>query len=158
MPVQDPELAVDLARDVLGQVAPQELPLFDVTSEFYRRDPDAVEAQAGSDDMLGFGAEVITAMTPVVLSVAGAVVNVLLDQVRAAAKAESEGVVRGIVRRLFRSAGAHRDSDVEPSIALTAEQLGAVRRAALDQARALKLPDPDANLLADAMVGRLATA
>jgi hypothetical protein len=156
--VQDPELAVDLARDVLGQVAPEELPLFGVTSELYRRDPGAVEAQAGSEEMLGFGAEVIAAMTPIVLSVAGAVVNVLLDQVRAAAAAESEGVVRSMVHRLFRSFGASSDAGEDRSVALTKDQLRAVRQVAVDRARALKLPDAEAELLAEAMVGSLATA
>lgn len=153
MSVQDSELTVDLARDVLGEVAPQELPLFDVTSRVYREDPSAVETQAGSDDMLGFGAEVIAAMTPVVLSVAGEVVNTLLRQVRAAVEGESESAVRTLVRRLFRSGGAE-----EPAVALTKQQLREVREVAIDRGRALKLPDADAQLLADAMVGRLATA
>jgi hypothetical protein len=151
--VQDSDLTVDLAREVLGEVAPQELPLFDVTSELYRRDPGGVDAQAGSDDMLGFGAEVIAAMAPIVLSVAGEVVNTLLKQVRAAAESESESAVRAMVRRLLRSRGGE-----EPAVALTRQQLREVRDVAIDRARALKVPDADAQLLADAMVGRLATA
>jgi hypothetical protein len=156
--VEDPDLAVDLARDLLGRLAPEELPLFAVTSELYRRNPAAVEAQAGSDEMLGFGAEIITAMTPVVLSIAGAVVNVLIEQVREAAKDESEGVVRSMVHRLFRSFGAPAGSAEPRPVTLTRDQLRAVRQAALDRARALKLPDSDAQLLAEAVVGSLATA
>lgn len=154
MSVQDSDLTVDLARDVLGDVAPEELPLFAVTSELYRRDPRAVEAQAGSDDMLGFGADVIAAMAPIVLSVAGEVVSTLLKQLRMAVEGESESAVKALVRRMLRS-----DRSEAPSgAALTTQQLREVRDVALSRARALNVPEKDAQLLAEAMVGRLATA
>jgi hypothetical protein len=157
MPVlaADIEIAIDLAHDALTQVAPQELALFAVTSSAYRADPGAV-APSSRDEMLGFGAEAITALTPVMLSVAGAVASYVLAQVRAVAQAESESAIRGMVRKLFRLS-ANGDGGPAPP-ALTSDQLRLVRDIALDRARALKVPDDEAVLLAEALVGRLAVA
>ncbi|MEA2223867.1 MAG: hypothetical protein QOH83_2243 [Solirubrobacteraceae bacterium] len=153
----DVEIAIDLAHDVLTQVAPEELALFAVTSSAYRADPGGV-APSARDEMLGFGAEAITALTPVMLSVAGAVASYVLAQVRAVAQEESESAIRGMVRKLFRLSAKGDDAGAPAPPVLTGDQLRLVRDIALERARALKLPHEEAQLLAEALVGRLAIA
>ncbi len=153
-----------LARAAVERAAPEELPLFRATSEAYLRDPAALERQrAGSkDDMLGFGAEAaMVLVTPVALSVATDVLRFLGEQIRRVARKEGEGAVDALVDRV-----AGRDDDAAapaapaepPPLELTDEQLEQVRAVALEKAKLLKLPDAKAELLADSLVGSLATA
>lgn len=151
----DPDVAIELAHRTLVVVAPEELPLFAVTSEMYRRDPGAVEGRGDGDEVLGFGAEAITALTPVLLAVGSEVARFLLEQVRAVAADETQGTLKAMVHRLL--GGPKADGVPEPA-PLTAEQLRRVRAVAFERARRLKLPEEQAQLLADAMVGGLVTA
>lgn len=151
----DPDLAIELARRTLMIVAPEELPLFAVTSEMYRRDPGAVDGKGSDDEVLGFGAEAITALTPVLLAVGSEVARFLLEQVRAVAADETQGTLKAMVRRLL---GGPATAGAPEPAPLTSEQLGRVRAVAFERARRLKLPEAQAQLLADAMVGGLVTA
>jgi hypothetical protein len=65
------QLATDVARDLVGQLAPEEMPLFRATSEAYLKDPQKVlKEHTGEDEMLGFGTgEVVSLLTPVALAV-----------------------------------------------------------------------------------------
>ena len=139
--MDDSELAIELAREAVTRLAPEEMPLFGVTSRLYAENPAAVEAQASGDEVLGFGAEALAALTPVALSVAGFVVA----QIQAVLADESQTVIR----KLFR-----REPGGPPP--LSTEQLRRVREVAVERAKRLKLPDDQAQLLADAMVGGLA--
>ena len=71
------QLIADLARDVVTEIAPQELPMFRLQSEAYFKDPDsALEGHAGGEDMLGFGAGAAAAfLTSAVLAVTTAIVK-----------------------------------------------------------------------------------
>jgi hypothetical protein len=157
--VSEQELVADLARTVINEVAPHELPLFRPVSTAYFVDPDAVVRQRPRDELLAFGTESLLALTPYVLAIATPVIGLLLDGVRKAVQEESADVVRPLVRRLIRR--TPRDGEGEPQAAaallpLTPDQLGEVRRLAVEKARQLDLPEATAKLLADAMVGSLA--
>src|SRR4051794_23947910 len=67
----DDALVVEVARGVVRQVAPQEMPLFRANSEVYRKDPQkALRGESGRDQILAFGAGLdVTLLTPVVLAV-----------------------------------------------------------------------------------------
>ena len=150
-----------LARAAVEKAAPEELPLFRATSEAYLRDPAELEQRAGKDEMLGFGVEAAAVLvTPVALSVARDVLVFLGEQIRRIARNEGEGAIDRLVDRV---AGRH-DEEPEPAapapaaLGLTDEQLEQVRELALDKARLLKLPEAKAELLADSLVGSLATA
>ena len=154
----DEELVTDLAREAVSQGAPHELPLFRVTSRRYLENPEAVTGNAGRDEMLGFGVETVASLTPFALAVAGPVVSFLFEQVKAVAMEESEGAVRDMVRKLFKR---FRTGDEPPEAVpppLTGEQLSQVHAVALNQARQLNLPEAQADLLADSMVGSLVGA
>jgi len=148
-----------LARAAVERAAPEELPLFRATSEAYLRDPSALEQRGGKDELLGFGVEAAAVLvTPVALSVARDVLVFLGEQIRRVARKEGEAAVDRIVDR-----AAGRDDDAEAQAPdgpaeLTDEQLEQVRALALEKAKLLKLPDAKAELLADSLVGSLATA
>jgi hypothetical protein len=149
------DLVADVARQLVARTAPQELPLFRAVSDAYFRDPRTVlEPKGGRDDLLGFGVDAaMMLVTPVALEVAKSVVAFLVTQVRDAVEKEGSEAITGFVQRLF-----HRDNDDDPRTPpLTREQLDRVRELALEKAHQLKLPDAQASLLADSMVGSLAT-
>lgn len=160
---EDERRITELARAAVERAAPEELPLFRATSEAYLRDPAALEQRRARDEMLGFGAEAaMVLVTPVALSVARDVLVFLGEQVRRIARREGEEAIDALVDRV-----AHRNGDEEETPApaahaapleLTDEQLEQVRALALEKAKLLKLSDTKAQLLADSLVGSLATA
>lgn len=154
---EDERRITELARAAVERAAPEELPLFRATSEAYLRDPSALGQGRSRDEMLGFGAEAaMVLVTPVALSVARDVLVFLGEQVRRVARKEGEEAVDRIVDRV---AGRNEDEVAAPPAAeLTDEQLEQVRALALEKAKLLKLSDTKAKLLADSLVGSLATA
>jgi hypothetical protein len=161
----DDALVGAVARDAIAVAAPQELPLFRAASRRYFDDPDVVERpRDGKDEVLGFGVETAAILlTPVALCVAKTVVSFVATEVARVTKEESRAVIQNRVRRLFRrgngdgaadDAGEEAD-DVE---ALSDDQLVEVRRVAVEKATVLGLAPDKAQILADAVVGTLATA
>jgi hypothetical protein len=155
VPETDDALVAALARASIERAAPEELPLFRATSAAYFDDPAALERRSG-DEMLGFGAEAaIMLVTPVALSVARDVIAFLVQQLKAQAAKEGEGAVRGLIARIL-----HRDGKegADGAPGLTDDQLAQVRALAIEKAKQLKLADDKAELLAESLVGSLATA
>lgn len=152
------ELVADLSRDVVMEIAPQELPTFRAMSRAYTRDPAALrqvrQQRAGKEEPLAFGAsEAVVLLTPVVLEVMGNVVAFLASELMSSSSEESPSMVGARVRRLFkRFHGEGADEGVTP---LTRKQLEQVRALALEQACRFELPADEAGKLADALVGKL---
>ena len=150
-------LVAALARATVEKAAPEELPLFRATSEAYFADPGAIEQRKGRDEMLGFGVDAaVLLVTPIALQVARDVIGFLGQQLRERAATEGEGAIDRIIARLV-----HKDDGegkAEPVAELTDEQLEQVHALAIKKGRALKLSDERATLLADSLVGSLATA
>lgn len=155
----DEALVRDLARKVLRQTAPTELPLFRPASERYFADPEeTLRKRRREQEVLGFGSEaVIVLLTPVALAIATDVLKDLATQLARSAGARGAVAIRNALRRLFRldPVGAEVDDAEVPPI--TQEQLALIRRSAFSRASALDLPEAKANLLADALVGDLLT-
>jgi hypothetical protein len=168
------DLTVELARDLLMATAPGELPLFEVSASAYRADPESA-ARGGrpGKDLLGFGADELVAMTPYVLPIASAVVQVLLAELSTAAAARSREAARALLRRLLRrqsagpsnrpgtnsQGGAADEDEVERSASsLDIGHLARVREAAAATASELGLSPERRELLADAVVGRFAVS
>lgn len=159
MPEDVPDAVVaDVARKVLTQAAPQELPLFRATSEAYFADPDGTLARrGGKDEMLGFGVEAAAILiAPVALDVAKRVVTWIAAQVGESVKREGSEKIGEIVHRLFDD-DDERGDGADAAEELSQEQLRQVRKIAFERARELDLPDDRAGVLADAVVGALAT-
>jgi hypothetical protein len=151
-------LVAALARATVEKAAPEELPLFRATSEAYFADPGALEQKQSRDETLGFGVDAaMVLVTPVALQVAKDVIGFLGQQLRERAAKEGEGAIDRIIARLVRKDDGEAKA-AEPPVELTDEQLEQVRTLAIEKGRALKLSDERATLLADALVGSLATA
>ncbi len=155
----DPDVAV-LAREVVAEVAPQELPLFTAISRVYARDPErAVKANDSKDEMLGFG--VLAAaplLTPIVIAVAEFVLRFVGSELLRAAKNEGSGVIDSALHSLaVKVTGPAKTSPPTPA-RLTPQQRSEIRAVAVQRALALRLAAPKAEQLADSLVATLATA
>lgn len=161
----DDALVVELARSLVRDVAPQELPMFRANSALYLKDPDKAQQQrqsSGKDDLLGFGAGIdLTLLTPVAMAVATEVIKFLAMEIARAAKSESAPIIHEQVRLLFSRFRGETDSNPEAQAkpaALTRQQLEQVRTIAYDTACRLNLTTDQARLLADSTIGGLAVA
>src|SRR5262249_36640097 len=131
-------------------------PLFRATSAAYLEDPEKVLRDAPKDELLGFGIEAaVLFLTPVALEIAKTVVTYLVGQIRSAFEKESSEAIATRVHSLFHPSETEGAAAAEPPPHLTQEQLDRVHALALEKARALELPQAQADLLADAMVGSL---
>ena len=162
--VTDDELAVALARSAVERAAPEELVIFPAASEAFLEGDDPSKKTRG-DPMLGFGVEAaVVLVTPVALTVAKDVLGFLREQLKKQADEHGDDAFDWLVRKIFRR-GDDKDAkkDEAPAVAaepteLTDEQLEEVRKLAIEKAKQLKLPKDKAELLADSLVGSLATA
>ena len=157
-------VVADAAREIVARAAPEEIPLFRATSEAYFADPDkALAENKPKDEMLGFGVETAALLlTPVIIDVVRRVATALLNSAGDAVEKEGSEAVGGFVHKLFHRGtsggegeGAAEAQDDVPD--LSPEQLQEVREIAYDRALELDVPEDRAGLLADAVVGSLAT-
>lgn len=151
----DDQTVMEVARIVVREIAPQEMPLYRAHTELYFKDPaKALSTARSGDQLLGFGAGVeLTLFTPVVLAVLSQVTRFLASEVL-----KSTGpLLQDQVKLLFsRFRTAEPQSDDPPP--LTPKQLAEIRGIAYETARRLRLSDDEADLLADSTVGALAVA
>lgn len=161
MTEQVPDAVVaDAAREIVARAAPQELPLFRATSEAYFADPEkALAERQPKDEMLGFGIEAAALLlTPVIIDVVRRVAVALVNSAGDAVEKEGSEAVGGFVHKLFHrgegAGGGEAKADVPD---LSPEQLQEVREIAYSRALELEVPEDRAGLLADAVVGSLAT-
>jgi hypothetical protein len=153
------QLVADVARDQVEQVAPQEAPIFPLLSEAYFQDPDKMLEAQGKDEMLGFGLEAgVVLLTPVVMTVTREVVEFVAGEVTKSVQTQSSGLINEFVKKMFkkfRREGEAKGEKLPPP--LTHEQIMRVRELALEKGRQLELSQSQAGLLADSLVGSLAT-
>jgi hypothetical protein len=163
------EVVLELSRELVGSIAPQELPMFRANSRAYLADPQRALAPAqGQDEMLGFGVgEIAAFITPVVLEAVRAVVRFLVEEGGKALRSESQSVIGSWIKSLFKvvprpseaqvvtAAKAVPEATSAPA-ALSLEQLRRLRAVAFDKARQY-VDEVRAAQLADELVGRIAT-
>ncbi|MCO6003551.1 hypothetical protein NE236_00980 [Actinoallomurus purpureus] len=145
----DRTLVTDIARVVVAEVAPAELPTFRAVSEAYFADP--ARSLAGDRDRgpLQIGeAEVVVLVTPVALAVATEVTRYLFEEAIRPAVVKSGSAVR----RLFGARGA-ADHPEERPVELTAEQWARVREIVVDVVSRCGGDADTAQIMADAVVG-----
>ena len=164
MNAEQNQLVTDLARDLVAQMAPQELPLFRANSANYFKNPDkALQPQTGKDDMLGFGAgEVVTLLTPYLLAVLTEVVTFIVEEVKKSAKTQGTNVINDMVKQMFKKFQPQpttQEQKPAPSAPpLTHDQLAQIRQLAFEKSRKLKLSGRQSAMLADSIVGSLVLA
>src|SRR5438552_17448460 len=71
------DLIAEMSRDIVADVAPDELPLFRMNSTAYFKNPKkARESREGQDDTLGFAIEaMVPLLTPVIIAVVTEVIS-----------------------------------------------------------------------------------
>ncbi len=138
-----PDLTLDLARRLVGEVAPEELDLFEELAA------EPVQAQARMrDDPLASGlGELVVAMTPYAVHAASVVLGFLFAKLGEAAVDLAKDLAKERLRAIL-FAGA--------STAPRPDLLAQVRNVALTEARSAGLDDRQAGALADAMGPALA--
>src|SRR2546426_8822313 len=153
------QLIADVARDIVAQTAPQELPLFRMTSAEYFKKPDKVlKNQAGKDESLGFGtAEMVSFLTPSVLTVVTEVVTFLTLVVKEAIADKSASLITDQVKKLFKKFHPEAEKEKSDPSPLTREQIARVHKLSYERFLQLKLSDMQANRLADAIAASLIT-
>ena len=159
--VTDDELAVALARSAVERAAPEEMVIFPAASEAFLEGDDPSKKTRG-DPMLGFGVEsAVILLSPVALTVAKDVLGFLRAQLKKQADEHGDEAFDWLVKKLLRRGDDKKDeapAAVAAPAELTDEQLDEVRKLAIEKAKQLKLPKDKAELLADSLVGSLATA
>jgi hypothetical protein len=144
---------LDLARDLVAQAAPHELPLFAATSAAYLAHPNAASRGDG-DQALGFGVEAAAAfLTPAALVAARATIDALRGALGHAGERAADQAADGLIDRILHG---DRDGAAAAPAALSREQLVAVRDTAVAKAKALGLSAKQADMLGDALAGKLA--
>ncbi|MDQ6774494.1 MAG: hypothetical protein M3024_16190 [Candidatus Dormibacteraeota bacterium] len=149
-----PDVVVEVSRVLVTRLAPEELPLFHALSGLYLANPAGLERGGRErDEVLGFGVEGASMLvTPVVLTTVAEVVKHVVEQLAVTGALQGLGSAGSALHRVF-----HLSRGAPAAPALTAAQLAAVRQVALEKATAMRLPQARAGLLADAIVGSLAS-
>jgi hypothetical protein len=125
------------SKDIVAEVAPEELELFDELMEEHFANPEASNTPTHSeDDALAFGLEsAMTVVTPVVAAVVSAVVKY----------AEAEPA----------PAQSAPKKPASASVSLSPDELARVRQLALEQSLACGLDSSQAERIADSVIVRL---
>lgn len=154
------QLIIDLSRNVIAEVAPEELPLFRPLGKAYLQNPEKIgEDPSSGDEMLGFGVgETVTLITPYVFPIISSVVIYLAREVGDALKEESSALVDDRVKLLFRRFRPAEEETKKLPPPLSREQLRQVHTLATEKARQLNLPEEQAQMLADGITSSLAVA
>lgn len=150
------DAVVHLAQLVLRDTAPAELTIFDQVADEYFDDPDTALSSHSREEAIGFGLD-LALVTPVLLAVATSVVRFLSSFVADAARDEASAQVARWMRRLLNRDDGDEAID-DGAEALDVEQARRVHDVARNRAVALGMGETDADVLADAIVGRLVIA
>jgi hypothetical protein len=147
MPEKTDEIVGSLGRELVSDLAPEELPLYpSLLSQFQGVKRGRGGNKSSDDQLLGFGAaEALTMVTPVILAFTSSIWQALVAE---AAQSAAHGVVEYVRSHL----PGHHEAATPP---LTADQLQFVRTVAEREARRLDISEGQAGLLADAMIGVL---
>jgi len=147
MPEETAEIVGSLGRELVSDLAPEELPLYpSLLSQFQSAKSGRRPKKSSDDQFLGFGgAEALTMLTPVILSFTSSVWQALVAET-------ARSTAHGVVEYVRSHRPGHHEAAAPP---LTADQLQLVRTVAEREARRLDISEGQAGLLADAMVGVL---
>ncbi|MDH3959575.1 MAG: hypothetical protein OEU98_08910 [Actinomycetota bacterium] len=148
------EAVAALAREVVSDVSPAELPLFAATVTRYRSDPaETLRSGGASDRALGFGVETaVVLVTPFALELVKRMFARLADRLGDSAADSLAGRIRG----WFSDREDQPEESDEPA-ALSADQLRMVAEVTRTEAASLQMPAEESERLADAVIATLAT-
>ena len=149
----------ELSKNIVTEVAPEEIPLFDEMVREYFQDPTPPgPSESASDDLLGFGlGGTLVAITPAATAMVSGVLSYVLTEVVKEVREESATAIKEKVKAVFTL--EKPSGEVAQSIpTLTKQQLEQVKKLARKQAKAFGMETTMADKMADALVGSLALA
>ncbi len=156
--VADEQLVSALGRMVVTEVSPHELMEFEAISQSYFRNPQfVVPAKTRKDGSVGLAMMgTLSYLSPLILAVANEIViQFFADKLQSSFAHRSKSLWARL-RHSFRSSeSGPADTSTHQRLPLRPDQLVEVRRVAFEKARQLNLPEAQATILADAMVGSL---
>ena len=148
-----------IARDVVGAVAADELPLLIENVEAARR---AGADRRGRDDILGIGVEATAVLSPIIIALAKFAVRAAWQKASPAIAKKAAGPlarIRSLLRRVpLARALVPAEKDPAGLPQLDPQQLDEIRQLVEARALALGTTPSNASLLAEAVAGRLAVA
>jgi len=142
----------ELAREIVGEVAPEEIEIFDELVEEYYRDPTPPDLeQRATDDALGFGlGEMLAAATPAVIAMTTVVFGFAVHVATQILVDESAEFTRSRIKGLLMG------KKVEP-VPFRREHLIKARQLALEEAKKYGMVEDDAQHMADSLLRRMMT-
>lgn len=143
----------EISKELVAEVAPEELDLFDELAEAYHANPNPPErTRGGGDSALGFGLDAaITAASPAAMAAVSACFGYLIQIAGDAFKDQTRDFITVQVKALFgKKASAPVQLHLDPA------QLARARDLAASEARRFGLSKDEADRLANALAGRLA--
>ncbi len=145
------QLVSEISKDVVAQLAPEELEMFDELSHEHFQIP---EPSNSDDEPLGFGGDMLVAVTPLVVLVVQAVVKFIGEEVLKATKEESSALIAKKVKAIFNPS----DEDKGALPTLTKEQLETIKNLVRKEAQRGGMKRKKAENMALMITARLAMA
>jgi hypothetical protein len=144
----------DIARDVLADIAPQEVPMFTAVSKAYFADPGrALKKRRSGDAALGFGVDPLSILfTPIVLHILSELLEFLTDVAKKAVAAGLAHEVQDVMQAMFKRFALSRPPVPSP---LGKAQLEVIHAKVLLAARNLQLPEDKVEAIANAVTAQL---
>ncbi len=148
--ISEHQLIEQMANGIVAEIAPQELATFQVISEAYFKNSSKMrKGLSGKEEILGL--DIVSAssllLSPIILTIVDTIVKSLSEKV-----AES-GFFKRLLVKLHLA--KKEEKKVTLPLSLTPAQLREVREQAISQAMQFKLPQKQAELLADSLIGKL---
>jgi hypothetical protein len=147
---EERELVTSASYDIVAQIAPEELDLFDeLMADYYAKPSPATKGHATDDDPLAFGIEdVMVVATPAVAAMLTTAIGFVIKEVIKATQEESATVITARIRSLFHP---------ETGTAMLAKaELQHIYDIGLETAVDFGLPAEEGKLLAQALLTRFA--
>jgi hypothetical protein len=145
-------LVAALTAGTLSEVAPEEIPSFEADRDVYLNGGQP-RAAGRVDRQLGIGLEIAVMLTPAVVAAARAVVRILAEALADSAVSETKAAVAAWVHHVL-----HPGKAAVPAPTFSSQDLSLIRTTVREVCRQMRTDDHDAELISDALVGRLVTA
>ena len=152
------KLIHSISKNVIEKISPQELLLFQATSDAYFKNPQkTLKELKEKDEMIGFGpGESLTLLAPIVLAVTTEMVKFAIGILQEAAKDDLKDKVRENLFSKFSNRFFQNSNPTEHEISsLTNEQREQLRQVTFEKARQFNLPEDQAKQLSDCIVDNL---
>jgi hypothetical protein len=148
IPATQRDLATEIARCVVAEVANTELADFDATAEEYWHDPRRVrDAYRDGDELLAFGDLASTLLTPAALYIAAEVVKFLFEAVK--------GSLGELLGDFFKDLVGPGRKNIATAPQFTSEQVEQAYTLGRRAAKELGLPKAKSDLLVGAVIVQL---